>query len=97
MLSNVLHHLVAMRPVDATTIAQLISESGCINICQPRFIIGRNPRADLVVSDARVSGEHAVIELNDDACVYLTDISRNGVRINGLRLNKKDPVELKHK
>ncbi len=55
-----------------------------------RLILGRDPkRADLVISDASVSGKHALVSVDAEAGRYgLIDLgSRNGTRLNG------NPVE----
>lgn len=62
------------------------------------FTIGRNPDKNLVVTDARVSRNHAVIEA-DGADYLLVDVGSqpgtyvNGTRINRQKLNKNDRIE----
>ncbi|TPX32921.1 hypothetical protein SmJEL517_g04100 [Synchytrium microbalum] len=81
---------------DHNTIAQLISKASCTNISKPRFTIGRQAECDLVLSNILVSGQHVVIEFKDDGVITLTDTSTNGVRINGVRVEKGSTVEIKH-
>ena len=53
------------------------------NIVGPSRTIGRSSKADLVLSDAMLSREHARIFLEDGAW-FLEDLhSRNGTRLNG--------------
>ncbi len=57
--------------------------------------IGRRPGNDIVLSDAYVSGQHAIIAFRDGA-FHLTDIgSTNGTLLNGSRLEPDVPVALK--
>jgi hypothetical protein len=48
--------------------------------------VGRSPAADLVIDDASVSRRHAVVVRRDDRTVILDDRSRNGVVVNGARV-----------
>jgi hypothetical protein len=48
--------------------------------------VGRSPAADLVIDDASVSRRHAVVIRRDDRTVILDDRSRNGVVVNGARV-----------
>lgn len=52
-----------------------------------RFIIGRDPQADLVIADPTVSAKHATAELQRDGSLLVTDTgSANGIFMNGQRL-----------
>ena len=57
--------------------------------------IGRNPECTWVLSNAKVSGRHALIRYQDGV-FYIEDMSRNGVCLNGLdgRLEKGRQYEL---
>ena len=60
---------------------------------QKRVTLGRSSSADVVLDDASVSSEHAVLELFDGG-YRLRDLgSTNGVRVNGSSVNVAD---LKH-
>lgn len=49
----------------------------------PRTVIGRHPACDLVLDDAAVSRQHAVITI-DGETAFIEDLrSRNGTRVNG--------------
>lgn len=64
-----------------------------------KFLIGRvwdNHQPDLAFSDQSVSRNHAEISI-DDGRYFIQDLSRNGVKIiDGPRLEKNTPYELKH-
>ncbi len=56
--------------------------------------IGRRFGNDIVLSDAYVSGQHAIIAFRDGA-FYLSDVgSTNGTLLNGVRLEPNVPIEL---
>ncbi len=56
--------------------------------------IGRRSGNDIVLSDAYVSGQHAIIAFRDGA-FYLSDVgSTNGTLLNGVRLEPNVPIEL---
>ena len=55
------------------------------------FIIGRKPSADIVITHEEVSRLHAKVEVTSEG-LYLTDLSKNGVYVNGSRINKGSPV-----
>jgi FHA domain len=48
--------------------------------------VGRSPSADLVIDDASVSRRHAVVVWRDARTVILDDRSRNGLVVNGARV-----------
>jgi hypothetical protein len=48
--------------------------------------VGRSPSADLVIDDASVSRRHAVVVWRDARTVILDDRSRNGIVVNGARV-----------
>ena len=50
--------------------------------------VGRSPAADLVVDDASVSRRHAVFVRRDERTVILDDRSRNGIVVNGARVQE---------
>lgn len=52
--------------------------------CEHELIIGRDPRADIAITDDSVSRRHARLELGDDGRWRIVDLdSRNGVFVNG--------------
>lgn len=55
--------------------------------------IGRDAGCDVVVSSRDVSRRHARIELEPDGYV-LRDVSMNGVRVNGARINEVHPLAI---
>lgn len=64
---------------------------------QTEYVIGRSRRSDIVLSDPRVSGRHAVIRLvrpgarGGDSAAEITDYSGNGLFVNGERLTRETP------
>ena len=52
--------------------------------------IGRSPSSDVVLDDASVSRRHALITRRGERTVILDDRSRNGVRVNGVRVSEAD-------
>ncbi len=57
-----------------------------IDLRPGRTILGRGPECPITFDDALVSRQHAEIFVCDEGCL-LTDLnSRNGVRVNGVRL-----------
>src|SRR5258708_7944657 len=62
------------------------------------FTIGRNSDKDLVITDARVSGDHAVIQAEDTDYVIVDGGGKQGTYVNGAKierhkLNYNDRVE----
>jgi predicted component of type VI protein secretion system len=45
--------------------------------------LGRDGGCDIVVQDARASGDHAYLFVGDDGSASLTDVSRNGTLVDG--------------
>jgi pSer/pThr/pTyr-binding forkhead associated (FHA) protein len=70
-----------------------------MNLSKERITIGRRPHNDIVIDDLAISGEHAVIVLQDNES-FLEDLnSTNGTQINGQPIRKhflqdEDVVEL---
>jgi len=57
--------------------------------CEDRLVIGRDPRADITITDDSVSRRHARIQLHDDGNWWVHDLdSRNGVFLNGHPIDK---------
>jgi sigma-B regulation protein RsbU (phosphoserine phosphatase) len=52
------------------------------------FSIGRKPGNDLVLSDPRVSREHAVITVDNDAVWLIDQGSKHGTYVNGQRVDR---------
>lgn len=65
---------------------------------EPGFTtVGRHPDSIIVLDCPSVSGHHAVIELDDNACTVSDQQSSNGTRVNGVtieeaRLNDGDRI-----
>ena len=58
-----------------------------VEIRGDRFVIGRRPDCDLVLTDRQISGRHAALERRDGR-VFLRDLqSTNGTAVNGLRIS----------
>ena len=71
-----------------------------IDLRPGRTMLGRGPECPITFDDALVSRQHAEIFVCDEGCL-LTDLnSRNGVRVNGVRirsprlLNANDRIRL---
>ncbi len=45
--------------------------------------LGRDAGCDIILHDARASGDHAYLFVGDDAGATLTDVSRNGTLVDG--------------
>ncbi len=52
--------------------------------------IGRSPASDIVLDDASVSRKHALVARRGDRTLILDDRSRNGVHVNGVRVNESE-------
>lgn len=53
--------------------------------------LGRDAGCEVMVDDAKVSRQHARIDLSGGAFV-LTDLSRNGIAVNGRRIKQPTPL-----
>jgi sigma-B regulation protein RsbU (phosphoserine phosphatase) len=65
------------------------------NLEPGRYLIGRKPECDLVISDKTVSRKHAELEVSSqaDEC-YLVDLgSHNGTMVNGQRVTSRTCVK----
>ncbi len=60
---------------------------------KPQMIIGRTPQADLQLEDPQMSRAHAAITKEGNR-YFLTDMSTNGIVLNGQRIPKQMPVEV---
>lgn len=69
-------------------------ESGARVVLSARVLVGRAPRCELRVDDARVSGEHARIQWTGTAWVVRDLASRNGTFVNGSRIEPGREIEL---
>src|SRR6478735_3776607 len=54
--------------------------------------IGRSMTADIELEDMTVSRRHALIVRGEGETVLLDDGSRNGVRLNGERIQRAEPL-----
>src|SRR5437763_10302756 len=54
----------------------------------PDYLVGRDPRCDIVIPDARVSRYHAVLRLEDHRWVLVDNGSANGVFARGRRMGR---------
>jgi hypothetical protein len=80
----------AARLIDADNIAG----EADIPIGQSRFIIGRHPVNDLVISENTISSRHAAIELRQGQYVIIDQGSTNKTRLNGTELEPRKPYKL---
>ena len=59
-----------------------------VEVADNRFVIGRDPGSDLVLDDAGVSRQHAVLERQPNGSIVLRDLgSSNGTHVNGHRID----------
>ena len=56
------------------------------------FVIGRGADCQLALDDAQVSRRHAVLRVDADGAVLEDLGSRNGVFLNGVRIEKSEPL-----
>ncbi|MCP4313404.1 MAG: FHA domain-containing protein, partial [Bacteroidetes bacterium] len=59
-----------------------------IEFNEGKLSIGRNPNNDIVIDNAGVSSHHAVIEKKDHSFLITDNSSKNGVFINGNRIEQ---------
>lgn len=60
-----------------------------------RACVGVPPDQRLVLDDSTVSRDHLELRLSPDRTVTLTDTSTNGTLVNGVRVARSNPVELR--
>jgi len=65
------------------------SEERKLTVGKNAFTIGRKTENDLVISDPRVSREHAVITLESDGFYIVDKGSKLGTFVNGERIDRK--------
>ncbi|MGD2057383.1 MAG: FHA domain-containing protein [Anaerolineales bacterium] len=62
-------------------------------LTKDRFVIGRGPDCDLVVTDRQVSREHALIKKSDGG-YFVEDLgSKNGTHLNGVRISAPERLQ----
>src|SRR6266852_4975213 len=54
----------------------------------PEYTIGRDPRCDIVLADARVSRRHAVLRLEDGHWMLADNDSANGIYVGDQRVER---------
>jgi cytochrome P450 / NADPH-cytochrome P450 reductase len=54
----------------------------------PSYVIGRDPKCDIVITDARVSWRHAVLRLEDGRWLLVDKASTNGTYAAGQRVDR---------
>ncbi len=59
----------------------------------PEVILGRSPECHITIEDPLVSRRHARIKLGNDHAVVEDLGSRNGVRVNGKRIESPNPLD----
>lgn len=59
-----------------------------VSLDRPVLHLGRSPSVDIVLDHSTVSRRHAVISTEDGSTVLLDDRSRNGVLVNGERVQR---------
>src|SRR5262249_52122901 len=67
----------------------------------PSYVVGRDPESDIVITDARVSWQHAVLRLEDGTWVLVDNGSTNGTyaadqRVDRVEINGECRVRLGH-
>lgn len=62
-----------------------------VEIDKPRYFVGKDEHADLVLKDPTVSREHFVIEQHGGACVIRDQQSTNGTWIDQFRMCEAYP------
>jgi cytochrome P450 / NADPH-cytochrome P450 reductase len=67
----------------------------------PSYLVGRDPECDIVITDARVSWQHAVLRLEDGRWVLADNGSTNGTyagdqRVDRIEINTECLVRLGH-
>lgn len=67
-----------------------------IAINDDQFLIGRHVGCDLRLGGDNVSRRHCLILLDSSGASIQDLNSRNGTLVNGARLNRKEPCQLKH-
>jgi hypothetical protein len=64
-----------------------------IAVSKGTFLIGRGADCQLALDDPLVSRRHACIRVDEDGTATLEDLgSRNGVLLNGVRIDKPEPL-----
>src|SRR5689334_6829875 len=59
----------------------------------PAYLVGRDPDSDIVISDGRISWQHAVLRFADGRWVLADNASTNGTYVNGQRIDQIDIVQ----
>jgi pSer/pThr/pTyr-binding forkhead associated (FHA) protein len=54
----------------------------------PSYLVGRDPECDIVITDSRVSWQHAVLRLEDGRWVLADNGSSNGTYAGGQRVDR---------
>ncbi len=66
-----------------------------LDSANPRFTIGRSVAADVVLDDPHVAAVHAMVEIDAQGGMFLTDLrSINGVQVENRRLHGAEGVSL---
>jgi ABC-type multidrug transport system ATPase subunit len=91
------------QPVSSSTLPLTVRSEGADRTLQPggTYTIGRDPQSDIVVTDDRVSWQHAKITVDDGTWVLTDSGSTNGTylgqeRIGRLSLTGKRTIRLGH-
>jgi len=59
----------------------------------PAYLVGRDPDSDIVISDGRISWQHAVLRFEDGRWVLADNASTNGTYIDGQRVDQIDIIQ----
>lgn len=61
------------------------------------LLIGRDPQCDIVLSDDSdvTSRQHALLEVGKNGNYYITDKSRNGTYVNGIKMAQGERIPIK--
>jgi len=68
---------------------QLVTNDGtCIDITNDRFLIGSGQNNHIVVQNADLAANHALIAISNDR-IFVVDFSQTGIFVNGKRVQKQ--------
>lgn len=77
-------HFVSLSKLEDSEIAMIANGA--------RVTVGRSPSCDVRVDDMRVSQRHAWLRCSGEGVVTVTDTSRNGLWVDGMRVARNCPT-----
>jgi len=67
----------------------------CCLIRRGRYIVGHDPKNEIVLDEPSISGTHARLSVHSDDEIYIEDLgSANGTFVNGRRLAPQTPTAI---